>query len=367
MQSKRISWLDMSRGIGIMAVVMAHAILYKFRAQPGYNISYNFLAILSLPVFFFISGWLFEKKFMKLEENGLKQNKIKEIGKKFSRLMIPYFAFSLINYSIIIISLKIPFLAPVASMGSTDFSSGSPIDFVFQILTYQNSFCKNLWFLYVLFILYVLHIIFPKIMKHPVTLIILFCLPFVKLAFNMPIVLQYICSYAAYFSLGRVMLYRQDKIFSVKKPTYTFIGITSVVANMAMQAVKFFVLKGNPSLMNTVEYIFVPINFILAVSSIFTIIVGCNYLSNTKAEKALSFFGVRSMEIYLLHFPFITQVSVVLITKFLPVVPTFIAVITGFVLGLAIPVLLSDFIIKKIPVLSYILFGIPIKKRVPRT
>ena len=356
MSKNRISWLDMTRGIGIISVVIIHSILYKFRDQMFYSVLFDFLVVYVMPLFLFVSGWLFESG-----KNKYFSDKLKAIKNKFFRMMIPYFSFSIINYSLIILALKIPFLAPVANMGSTDFSSGSILDYIFQILTYQGSMCKNLWFLYLLFILETLHILFPKFMAHPITTAILFCLPFLQHTFELPTIVQYFCAYSAYFSIGRLVFTFNDKIFSFKKSIVAIVGVFFVAATVGVYSLKFYGIFDG-----AMEYALVPIKAVLALSAIFTICNLCKMLSNTKADGILSFFGIRSMEIYLMHFPFITQGSTALIVKMIPSVPPFCASLAGIILGLAVPVLLSDLIIKKIPVLRFILFGVPVKKRVAK-
>ena len=67
----RISYIDIAKGIGIFLVIWGHIIL----SGPAYNIIYAF----HMPLFFFLSGFVFSKnKFiflvLKLQIKYLKNN-----------------------------------------------------------------------------------------------------------------------------------------------------------------------------------------------------------------------------------------------------------------------------------------------------
>ena len=78
----RIEWIDTSKGIGIILVVLGHIWLMR----EGYNYINSF----HVPLFFFLSGYLvnFEKY------DGLRSY----IIAKVNNLLIPYFSFSLLTY-----------------------------------------------------------------------------------------------------------------------------------------------------------------------------------------------------------------------------------------------------------------------------
>lgn len=80
--SKRIKWIDMVKGVGMLLVMFAHAPL----PEPIIKYIYAF----HMPLFFFISGYLL---------NMSKYDSFKKFFKsKFKSLLIPYFIFSTTNY-----------------------------------------------------------------------------------------------------------------------------------------------------------------------------------------------------------------------------------------------------------------------------
>jgi acyltransferase len=81
LMEKRIEWVDVLKGIGIIIVVLGHSgVPYELK---------KFLLSFSMPLFFFISGYLFKNE----------SNNIGSFFKKRVRsLLIPYFWFSIITY-----------------------------------------------------------------------------------------------------------------------------------------------------------------------------------------------------------------------------------------------------------------------------
>lgn len=83
MEKKRIDYLDMVKGIGIILVVIGHSTL------PSDSVI-TWLASFHMPLFFIVSGMLLWHK--KEEEKPMKDLAIR----KFKSIMIPYFSFSVI-------------------------------------------------------------------------------------------------------------------------------------------------------------------------------------------------------------------------------------------------------------------------------
>lgn len=79
---KRFIWIDYAKSIGIYFVVLGHTHLYT----PLSNVIYTWL----MPVFFFISGYLFSFE---------KNTSLKTFAwKRFKSLLIPYLWINLITY-----------------------------------------------------------------------------------------------------------------------------------------------------------------------------------------------------------------------------------------------------------------------------
>ena len=80
--SDRVEWIDAAKGIGIILVVLGHIWLIG----PGQKIINSF----HMPLFFFLSGYVFHFE----RYRDFKQF----LGSKGTRILAPYFWFSLITY-----------------------------------------------------------------------------------------------------------------------------------------------------------------------------------------------------------------------------------------------------------------------------
>ena len=79
---KRIEWIDIAKGMGIIYVVLSH--VYSIPAALS-----NYIYSFHMPLFFFLSGYLFfENKYKSVAEF---------LKKRVQTLVIPYFIFSFIT------------------------------------------------------------------------------------------------------------------------------------------------------------------------------------------------------------------------------------------------------------------------------
>ena len=91
-QKKRVIYLDMAKGVGILLMIAGHLIgaLQGIDNKPYFAPAYQFITSFHMPLFFILSGILL---FLTGEEN-------KEMGvivrRKARSLMLPYASFSLI-------------------------------------------------------------------------------------------------------------------------------------------------------------------------------------------------------------------------------------------------------------------------------
>ena len=83
MNTKRLGYLDMAKGIGIILVVAGHSGLVAEKLL-------TWLASFHMPLFFMVSGMLFFHK--REEEKSL----LKTIQKKAKGILLPYLYFSII-------------------------------------------------------------------------------------------------------------------------------------------------------------------------------------------------------------------------------------------------------------------------------
>ena len=144
----RESFVEIARGIGIILVVLEHAISKEMAAHNQIaDVSRFFIYTVHMPLFIFLSGYLFEKNLPKY----LHSSTLAYLERKFSSLMIPYLSFSVLNYLIVAVGLEIPIISKIlTNQGYVIHSIWSS---VFSILTYTNHLDGHLWFCYLLFLL----------------------------------------------------------------------------------------------------------------------------------------------------------------------------------------------------------------------
>ena len=135
--TKRITWIDASKGIGIFLVIIGHATL----TGPSRGEIYAF----HMPLFFFISGFLFSiKKYKTFKDFFISKTK---------SLLIPYFAFSIISILLY------------------GYFSAQPIDpanfFKTTLISKRNSiyFNEALWFLTSLFLIEIIFYFIVRMIK----------------------------------------------------------------------------------------------------------------------------------------------------------------------------------------------------------
>lgn len=153
---KRLYWVDNLKGLGIIAIVLGHC---NF---PKENIFVQYLFSFHVAIFFLISGLLFhDHRYISFK---------KFIKEKFKRLVIPYFAFNLINYVIVILGNR-----------KLDVN---PSQFIFNTLRgiyigegMQNLYNIPTWFLPCLFFVSVYYFLINKYIKNKkVKILVLFLL-----------------------------------------------------------------------------------------------------------------------------------------------------------------------------------------------
>ena len=129
--AKRIDWIDMAKGYGMLAVIIAHIC-----SGPLHTWIYTF----HMPLFFFLSGYVFSNK----------DNFDLFIKKKARSLLIPYF-----TLGIPMVAFKVLF-----SLYQKTFTVDSTIELIRNFV-----FQKRLWTLWYIACLFFLNIIFYLITK----------------------------------------------------------------------------------------------------------------------------------------------------------------------------------------------------------
>ena len=357
---QRILWPDISKGIGIIMVVFFHSIIPGLKTTVTSNIVFALLQETHMPLFFFVSGWLFE-----LKADRYAEHKGKSIWNRFLRLMVPYFVFSAIYYILTNIALDIDSIGSILRMSNGGYDHYSLGESIYQILTFDGHMASSLWFLYTLFIISVINILMPKITRHPafVAAIIPLCMVprFFPEIFDRSEALKLTLYYLFFFCLARLLFPRTDRIFNMKKSSYALVIIAYAILSYATVIVMEMNWYGLPK--EVAHHLYPIVREAAAVFGILFICTSANYLSDTRIARPLVFLGQKSMVIYLIHAPILTQAVVALFSKFVPGLPLIVYFLTGTAVGIAVPLILDWLIIGRVPILNTILTGAPYKKK----
>lgn len=152
MKSKKIEWLSVLQGFSMLLVVIGHVSLTNVPGDPSTPIATGIeRAIYSfhMPLFIFISGWLFY--FTCLRKDKDYSDVVKA---KLKRLGIPFFAFTLIAT---VLKAAFPSLMhrPVTGQELID-----------TFLLFRSNPLGEMWFIVVLFVLMMLYPIYRSAIKH---------------------------------------------------------------------------------------------------------------------------------------------------------------------------------------------------------
>ncbi len=216
---KRENWIDILKGFGALFILLGHVVN---------NTSYIkvYLYSFHIPLFFFVSGYLFNRK----------PNIYEHIKEKFKRFVIPYFIFSFISFEVFT-------LFNDNNMDKLEIIKG------FFFLNGSNPWNSSLWFLIIIFFtLIIMNLLFnidnmvgfKKKYKRAIYLIILLLVNLlllkynVKLYFGLEIVPHMLLiSYIGYIIKEQKYLDRIN--YSLKLKTFIiplfFIGIFLAIYN----------------------------------------------------------------------------------------------------------------------------------------
>lgn len=162
MESKRIDWLAIVRGLNILLVVMFHVQLVDMTTGENHFFCEQITSIftpLRIPLFIFISGGLLYLSRIR------KEWKIFPLYKdKFQRIMLPFFFFVTIYFSIKVLMRPLVKTQAVLSVGS----------YFESFVKFQNHPSAPLWFLATLMTLMMMYPLFRKLCQKDIYMYLFF-------------------------------------------------------------------------------------------------------------------------------------------------------------------------------------------------
>ena len=327
-QSDKIRFVTQSQLIGCLLVVLGHSIPLSWNVP---SIIYNidvFIYTFHMPLFFFISGYLFEKtaSYSRYDFRAY-------VLKRNNRLMIPYFTMTLIGF--------IPKI--IMNRFFEDDSSLNILYFIKCFLVPRDNVWEHFWFLPTLFIISMLSFVFSKI-KHLngnvycVFSVLLLCLSIIPNLVNITewFAVNDIIRFVGYYAVGIMFANTKfELLLSNNNSCYKLLLLFAISIGL------FLISINNKIFLQSIRTIIA----LLMIMVILTFSSLVNFTSN----KIGLYLSRKTYSIFILSWPFQSIVSVVfekvLGLKYYITMP--LSFISG-VLGPVIVIFLVDLLEKKI-------------------
>jgi len=308
----RADWIDYAKGLGIILVVYSHVSRGVINAGvhvplPELMLLDSVLYTFHMPLFFLLSGLLFQSSFEKRGARSL-------VFSKIDSIVYPYILWSLLQ----------GFTESILS----DFTNGKvKISDVLALLWQPRS---QFWFLYTLFLVFALSAVLEKFVckrYRAIVLLIAVLLYLVGASLGDIRVLEDFSYHFVYFYLGIFLANERHRIESVG------VWVLPAVTFVFGLAQWFFHVKAG----NTYEDRGV-LSLLLAFISIIQICIFSKFLSDRK-WALFRLLGISSMAIYLMHI-LVGAGTRILLSEALGVEHWFITISTCVLVGICLPVFL---------------------------
>lgn len=309
----KIKWINLARGFAIIMVVLGHAIsgaslLNTYHVWSFWNILYRFITSFHMPLFFFISGYLYNRHNPCNNLAGYKTN----ILNKIADLVIPYIIFEFL-YVVIGILMK-----------DEKYSVSNFLKSIYEPMS-------HFWFIYVLFFIYLITPILLYFIRNELllsvilVLISIFINDIYKYSYAFP--LNNILYYMIFFCVGKYFAKNNFNIsLNVKQSIVIFFGyMVSFFLEIKFMLFDYLIYK--------IYIAFLALIFIISMTK------------RIKYGKFLEIVGENTMSIYLVHSIFVSASRRVLLNFNFE---NYIVVFISSLVGVLIPLFIGMFAKKDI-------------------
>lgn len=318
--------MNIARGIGIFLVVLGHSFPdAKFDNNALYAYIFKFVYSFHMPLFFMISGFFAYKVYRVITT----QDYLEFIGKKFKRLMVPYFVISLIACPIKIYMNK--YAARPINPGSMFVNIAlKPLEIPIQYF----------WFIYTLFLIFLLVPLFRKV-PIKVMLLISLILNLVNVNITDLFYINGVIHYLFYFYLG--LLFKE---YYEKYEKCRWKSMAVICSLLLLIMLNFLSISG--------KTIYEFYSLATAVLGIIAFVNISFLIKNYKSIEIFKILGRYSYDIYLFSWFFQTGFRVIF---FQMMKMNYTIVTLLMLLGGLLPVLLSKLLLKRVPIFDKLLLG----------
>jgi acyltransferase len=300
---KRIEWVDFVKFVAIFYMVWAHC------GVP--EIIYWYIQSFHMPLFFFISGYLF---------NANKYNFKDYVIKRVRSLIIPYLLFGAVNYIFWVILVRI-------NAFETKDNLFDPIKYLLTVNTTTHLPIANaLWFLTCLFIVEIVFYILLKYIKNNNITLSVILIIFSLIGYFYPLITNIRLYWGIDVAFTAIVFYGFGYLFKRNENrniiTYLFNPKIYITILLFAISITFELLNGHVALMKIIynNYFYY---YISAFASIFVYITIAIYLYNIRFIRNLKiyriFLYVGKNTISILAFNQLLIVVLIKITQTIPI------------------------------------------------
>lgn len=322
--AKRNVPLDVAKGIGIILVVMGHAMSPVMAGDRVMEAAYRVLYVFHMPLFFMLSGLVASKLI-----GGGTLSRRERIKRRATRLMIPY-------------SVWAGIYSPMKRLLKEQVRFQQ--EYAWWTILIGNNPDGQLWFLYVLFLLSVVTILFVNEENLKWWSMIMICVsvvaPIIPSKIGLPgISLSFSMYQLGFFFIGMILIPKMDTAFGNAK-----------LATLCL------FLWGGYSVLLLCSMDVWPLKALSAFCACYCVLFFGTKISGTRIADRLAFLGRNSMDIYILHAP-ILVIGRMVFRRFLPgTLWLYVAALT--VIALTSALLISRYIVRKVKLFRLLLLGI---------
>lgn len=339
--NKRVEWIDIARGIGIILVVLGHSVTTVIRENSSIAMSiYTTVYFFHLPLLFFVSGLAFDLSTDKYEKQAFK----KYFGSKCKRLMLPYVMYSFLVYLIFSIANLIPKVGSV--LAKMSYGKLSFLSWLRGLVIGNNIYSEHLWYLYSLFVLSAMAFILLKLTgkKYKFILLVITIIMWFFLRMSSEYDVIWKTSYRGiWFALGCAAGVKRSYSKTEK-------GIILIIGAL--------IFGFNSFLWGLMENI-VPIYIydIFKIAVLMYIFVVVSQIFEELGDKLIKWLGENSMCIYLFHQPFLGSGLGVVLFSILHL-PVAVCIVVSLIACIVIPILIGELLKRPwLKVLRLLLLG----------
>ena len=292
--SNRLQWIDAAKGIGILFVVLGHAIRPGMISIPWCDFLFRFIYSFHMPLFFVLSGYTFALSYTRYLDQPLQF-----VQRRVKALFVPLISYAAAIYLCFFIAYRIPLIANLLSASS--FAWVNPLRYIYLLFVWENPYAAHLWYVWVLLIITLIAFLLARRFgKNRWKLILTgLSLPCMILAVFCPIptAIRKVMAYLLFFTLGIWGEQYHSHLHRFKRISATLAGVGTAVILLltALSVANILPDYGRLGVFKSFATVIAVIPMMIG------IVMLCQKLAKIPILIAA---GRSSFAIYLLHQPF---------------------------------------------------------------